>query len=90
MIEDGANLNTLVQSIAQQLKIKYFDEALCNQYAWWVLEAITQQKKSTLLLKRTIELSSEQKETLEYWIKKQVDDNIPLQYLIGSVPFASC
>ncbi len=90
MIEDDFSLNTLVQSIIQQLKIKYLDEILCNQYAWWILESITQQKKSTLILRKTIALSPKQKNMLDYWIKKLVDDNIPLQYLIGSVPFISC
>ncbi len=90
MIDTEIHINQLVQTVAQELSSKYHNEQLCAQYAWWVLEAITQQKKTTLLLKRTVQLTPEQHDTLTYWIKKQVEDNIPLQYLIGSVPFAEC
>jgi release factor glutamine methyltransferase len=90
MIDTAAHINQLVQLIAQKLSSKYHNEPLCTQYAWWALEAITLQKKTTLLLKKTVQLTPEQHDTLAYWIKKQVEDNIPLQYLIGSVPFAAC
>ncbi len=90
MIDTEVHINQLAESVAQKLSSKYHNEQLCTQYAWWVLEAITQQKKTTLLLKRTVQLTPEQHDTLAYWIKKQVEDNIPLQYLIGSVPFAAC
>ncbi len=90
MIDTEVHINQLIQSVAQKLSCKYHNEQLCTQYAWWVLEAITRQKKATLLLKKTIQLALEQQNTLSYWIKKQVEDNIPLQYLIGSVPFAAC
>lgn len=76
--------------MAQQLATKYRDEMLCTQYAWWVLEAITQEKKNSLLLKKTVQLTQDQHNTLHQWIQKQVEDNIPLAYLIGSVPFISC
>ena len=72
MIDAGVHITQLIQQIADKLCKKYCTEQLCTQYAWWVLEAITKQKKSTLLLKRTISLSQEQSDTLEYWIKKQV------------------
>ncbi len=90
MIDADVHINQLIKEIADQLCKKYCNEQLCTQYAWWVLEAITEQKKTTLLLKRTITLTNEQKSTLDFWIKKQVEDNLPIQYLIGSVPFASC
>lgn len=80
----------LIQTISQELHRKYQNELLCTQYAWWVLEAITQKNKATLLAHDSISLTHEQQNTLTNWIKKQVEDNIPLQYLIGSVPFASC
>ncbi len=90
MIDTEVNINQLAQSVAQKLCSKYHNERLCSQYAWWILEAITLQKKTTLLLKKTVQLTPEQHDTLASWIKKQVEDNIPLQYLIGSVPFAAC
>ncbi|EKD48845.1 MAG: hypothetical protein ACD_64C00105G0004 [uncultured bacterium] len=89
-MNEKVSIRQLVQTIAQQLSDKYCNEQLCTQYAWWALEAIVQKNKSALLAQEHISLTQEQSETLASWIKKQVEDNIPLQYLIGSVPFASC
>ena len=90
MTQHSVSINALVQAVAQQLATKYQNETLCTQYAWWVLEAITHKKKTNLIVDRTIDLSDEQQNTLQYWIQKQTEDNIPLAYLIGSVPFISC
>lgn len=87
---DFTSAHELIKQISQKLKPKFQNDELCIQYAWWVLEAITKQKKSTLLLELSVHLDNEQQVMLEDWIKKQVEDNIPLQYLIGSVPFADC
>ncbi len=80
----------LVSSIARKLCDKYCDKALCQQYAWWVLEAIMQTKKSDLLLQHEISLTDDQMHTLHTWIEQQIKEHVPLQYLIGSVPFADC
>jgi len=80
----------LVQRIAQELHKKYQDQFLCTQYAWWALEAITEQSKTDLLMQREITLTQEQCDTLNAWIKSQVEHHIPLQYLLGSVPFIDC
>ncbi len=85
-----STIKALVESVALQLAEKYQDKQLCTQYAWWVLESITLHKKSSLIAKHTVTLSQEQQEKLELWIDKQVKENIPLQYLIGSVPFGDC
>ncbi len=80
----------LIQRISQKLHKKYPNQVLCTQYAWWALEAITEQPKSKLLLQKQITLTPEQQDTLECWIKNQVENHIPLQYLLGSVPFVEC
>ncbi len=90
MIEPDIPVHKLIQSISKQLCKKYCNKPLCTQYAWWVLEAITKQKKTALLQQESIHLTEQDQATLDAWIKKQVEDNIPLQYLIGSVPFTSC
>ena len=81
---------TLIRHIAHSLCCAYGDKNLCDQYAWWVLETITHKNKSTLIVENTITLSQIQMRTLTQWIKDQVEQNIPLQYLIGSVPFIDC
>ena len=46
MTHHSVSIQTLVQTVAEQLATKYQNETLCTQYAWWVLEAITQKKKN--------------------------------------------
>ncbi len=82
--------NLLAQQIAQELQKKYQDQFLCTQYAWWALAAITEQSKTDLLMQRKITLTQEQCDTLNSWVKSQVEHHIPLQYLLGSVPFIDC
>ncbi len=80
----------IVSDLSCKLCKKYCDQKLCEQYAWWVLESITQKNKSDLIVNKTISLSTEQHQRLNQWIDDQVYKNIPLQYLIGSVPFIDC
>jgi release factor glutamine methyltransferase len=41
-------------------------------------------------MQREITLTQEQCDKLNHWIKSQVEHHIPLQYLLGSVPFIDC
>jgi len=77
----------LSRQIEDNLKKRYQDPTLRNQYAWWMLEKITNKKKSELIALEFINLTQEQIVTLEKWIEKQVVEHMPLQYLLGSVPF---
>jgi release factor glutamine methyltransferase len=80
----------IIQPIIKQLEAVYSDAILCEQYAWWMLEAITQQTKASLLSQSSISLTEVQKQQLNNWITQQVTEHIPLQYLLGSVPFGDC
>ena len=66
------------------------DETLSQQYAWWILQAICGMTKTELIMHDTVMLSHEQQEQLDQWIYQIVQEHMPLQYLIGSVPFADC
>lgn len=88
--DTAINVHEIIADIAQKLCNTYCNEPLCQQYAWWVLESITHTTKSSLLLQNNITLTLKQTETLQNWIDQQVKEKIPLQYLIGSVPFAEC
>ena len=66
------------------------DETLSQQYAWWILQAICRMTKTELIMNDTVMLSHEQQEQLDHWIHQIVVEHMPLQYLIGSVPFADC
>lgn len=75
------------RQISKQLESIYQDPTLCQQYAWWVLEAITKKSKTELIAQETIMLSPEQQETIKQWVDKLINKKMPIQYLIGSVPF---
>src|SRR3990172_12402270 len=65
-------------------------ETLCQQYAWWILQAVCEKTKTELISADTVMLNNAQKEQLDQWIQQIVEEKMPLQYLLGSVPFAGC
>lgn len=81
------NVEILVTEIAHKLLNTYNDDGLCHQYAWWLLEALTKQKKYQLIDHIDIELTKEQDDMLNSWIQQLTEQHCPLQYLLGSVPF---
>jgi methylase of polypeptide subunit release factors len=82
------SVHTLVQEIAAQLASVYNDAALRTQYAWWTLQAITGQSHAKLLTHDGIALTGSQQAELARWIEQLVEHEEPIQYLLGSVPFA--
>jgi len=77
----------LTRQISKQLQSVYPDSILCQQYSWWILEAIVKKNKTQLISQEIIILNPEQQNTINQWIDKLVNEKIPIQYLIGSVPF---
>lgn len=80
-------INALIKHIEKELLPRYEDHILVHQYAWWMVEEITQQKQIDLILHAKIVLSQSQEEQLASWIHAQVVNHEPLAYLIGWVPF---
>src|SRR5438477_49567 len=58
-----------------------------DQYACWILEAITKTPKNILLTRETITITQEQSDKINSWLQAIINKHTPLQYLIGSVPF---
>jgi release factor glutamine methyltransferase len=81
------SLPALQRNIEQQLLEYYHDATLCNQYSWWILEAITGTPISHLVLNNSIEFDNAQQQKLDEWLDKLINHNMPLQYLLGSTPF---
>jgi len=81
------DVTLLSKKIEKKLNKRYKDPVLCNQYAWWILEEITNKSKAGLISAGEISFSGEQIITLDNWLKKLIEYHIPLQYLVGSVPF---
>ncbi|HXW86235.1 MAG TPA: peptide chain release factor N(5)-glutamine methyltransferase [Candidatus Bathyarchaeia archaeon] len=80
-------LHDLLAHISTQLHTLYKNNLLCHQYAWWILEYILKKKQAQLITYKTVILNNEQQKLLDEWLHKLVDNAMPLQYLLGSVPF---
>ncbi len=83
MIETGL---LRARVLAQQLLTVYvhYDHAL--QVAWWMLESVTCKTMADMFYQPLV-LTSEQESTLQWWVYQHTQEHMPLQYLIGSVPF---
>lgn len=79
-------ITSLIADIAHKLHQIYKDPVLCEQYAWWILEAITC-KKQAQLIAASVELTAAQHEQVQVWLNRIINDQMPIQYLIGTVPF---
>lgn len=77
-----------INYIRGKLAAVYDDPTLCQQYAWWILQAVCDKTRTELIIQDTLMLSAEQKQQIDQWIAYLVDEHMPIQYLLGSVPFA--
>jgi release factor glutamine methyltransferase len=89
MTKHAIDVVKVIQQISKQLQSAYKDSILCQQYAWWILEAITKKTKTTLISQETIIIAPTQQKTIEEWLAKLINEKMPIQYLIGFVPFNS-
>ncbi len=77
-----------INYIREKLACAYDDPTLCQQYAWWLLQALCEKTRTELIIQEIVTLTTEQKAQLDLWINELVDEHMPLQYLLGLVPFA--
>jgi release factor glutamine methyltransferase len=80
-------IEELAATIAYQLHAVYDDPLLCEQYAWWILEAILAKGKASLIADDGKLITVEQSVRIDDWLHKLIVEKMPLAYLIGSVPF---
>ncbi|MFA6066711.1 MAG: peptide chain release factor N(5)-glutamine methyltransferase [Candidatus Babeliaceae bacterium] len=80
-------ITALVRIVTKKLIPLYQDPYLAANNAWAVIEKLLHTDKIQLIARDTIELSQDQQHTLDLWIKKLTHDHMPLQYLLGTVPF---
>jgi release factor glutamine methyltransferase len=78
-----------IKSFSEQLSPLYQNVPYQEQIIWWMVEAITNQSRTQLISSSNV-LTIEQCEKLQVWVKQHVEHTMPLQYLIGSVPFGNC
>lgn len=79
--------NEHIHTLTTQLEPRYNDPVLREQTAIWLLEAITNQNAAQLIAQSSIILTPEQKQKLASWMMKIINQQMPLAYVIGSVPF---
>lgn len=82
------DINHYINDIRHKLSVIYADETLCQQYAWWMLQSLCKKTKTELIIQETLMLFPEQQRKLDQWMKLLIEDKMPLQYILGSVPFA--
>lgn len=82
------NISHAVAYATKQLQQTITDPTLRNQYAWWLLEKITNKSKTMLMVNQSHELSEADKTLLDTYLHQIVHEHKPIQYILGFVPFA--
>lgn len=82
-------IKSIVRSTAQQLLALYPNQAEAEHVAWIMVSAITN-KSHAQLVATDYMVSNDEKKTLEEWIAQHIHKQMPLQYLLGTVPFCEC
>jgi release factor glutamine methyltransferase len=82
------DLNHYINDIRHKLSTVYDDDTSCNQYAWWILQAVCEKTKTELIIQETLMLTPDQQHTIDRWLEYLIQDKMPLQYVLGFVPFA--
>lgn len=78
----------LVHQITNKLaKVHHDNPQEQQQDAWWMLEKITGTTTAELIAHDTLDLTKEQQKQLDEWLHLHIDKHMPLQYILGTVPF---
>jgi release factor glutamine methyltransferase len=80
-------INHLISTITQKLPPIIGNAATRNRYAWWLVQAITKKKELSLLTQQEIHWNDAMQATLDDWLDKLINQQMPLQYILGTVPF---
>lgn len=81
------NVYIVVKEVAKKLEPKYENAMHAHTAAWWLIERLTEQSKLDLMTQRVFEMSEKDIIQLNGWISQHFDDDYPLHYILGSVPF---
>src|ERR1700733_217934 len=81
------SINHLITTITQRLSATVSDGATCNRYAWWLVQAITKQSERSLLTQQEVHWNEAMQAILDDWLDKLINQRMPLQYILGTVPF---
>lgn len=80
-------IDSFIITIAKQLESEYHTHQLCIMNAWYLLEKLTNQTQTELIAHAKIALTQHQEKQLQSWIDAIVQQHMPIQYILSSVPF---
>lgn len=83
-----ANVSQLIPSLEKKLLPKFHDETLCTQYAWWLIQAITGKDETQLIADGEVKWDVAEQKKFDEALDALTNKHMPLQYLLGSTPFA--
>lgn len=81
------NIKTLLHETSQRLRPLYDSEVIAAQNAWYLLEKVTDSSEEQLIIAQEVILSPEQEAILHDMLDRLTQQHMPLQYILGSVPF---
>lgn len=84
-----STISSIITNTAKKLQPALRDTTVAQQYAWWLLEALTKKSKTDLLLTKEIDLTTKQQLLLNEWINEIVIHHKPIAYILGNIPFGS-
>lgn len=87
MGKDSYNVYVIVKEVAKSLEPRYESSMHAHTAAWWLLERLTGQSKLELMTQTAFEMSKKDVAQLNNWITQHLDEDYPLHYVLGSVPF---
>lgn len=87
MEKDLYNVYVVVKEVAKSLEPRYESAMHAHTAAWWLLERLTKQSKLDLMTQSVFEMSKKDIAQLNAWISQHLDEDYPLHYVLGSVPF---
>ncbi len=87
-MKNKINISQLIVAIEKKLQTHFKDKTLCTQYAWWLVQAIAGKTEIELISANDIHWSTEHEQHLDQALDALINKHIPLQYLLGSTPFA--
>lgn len=80
--------HSLISVIKNKLTTKFNDPILCEQYAGWLLQWVTQRSELDLITNEKVEWTDTHQKKLDDALNKLINQDMPLAYLFGSIPFA--
>lgn len=79
------NITQVITRFAEKLLPAYQNKQTAFTVAWWLVQKATGKTRTELLLQK--EYNPELDKTIQHWIDAIVQEHMPVQYILGSVPF---